>query len=216
MNDRRQRIVDKVYSMLDRDGSGKLTVADIGTPGLLIRPRLAKIYSADKNPDVISGKKTKEDMLKEFLNNFEGAKGDKDGIVTHAEFADYYTDLSMLISSDEYFVEMMESAWMVAENEEDLVLKERLDQLVNTLRLKLQNLSKTQDEYMLRTIFKDFDTSKSGCLTVDELQAMLYKLGIAVERKYLSALFKRFDLNKSGTIEFEEFCTFVTNNPYTK
>jgi len=121
-----------------------------------------------------------------------------------------------MISSDEYFVEMMESAWTIAENEEDLVFKERLDQLVNTVRLKLQNYTKTQDEYMLRKIFKDFDTNKSGYLTVDELQAMLFKLGIAVERKYLMALFKRFDTNKSGTIEFEEFCIFLTNNPYTK
>ena len=154
--------------------------------------------------------------MKEFLNNFEGVQGNKDGVISKDEFYDYYMDLSMVISSDEYFVAMMESCWTVAENEEDLIFKERLDQLVNTLRLKLQNMTKTQDEYMLRKLFKDFDMNKSGVLTIDELQAMLFKLEIAVERKYLMALLKRFDLNKSGTIEFEEFCSFVTNNPYTK
>lgn len=177
---------------------------------------IEKIYSVEKNKEFIAGKKTKEQILKEFLDNFEGVKGNKDGIVTKEEFFDYYNDLSMLISNDDYFVGVIESAWMMAENEEDLVFKERLDQLISTVRLKLQNSAKTQDEYMLRTIFKDFDSSKNGCLTVDELQAMMFKLGIAVERKYLLALFKRFDLNKSGTIEFEEFCSFLTNSPYTK
>lgn len=170
----------------------------------------------DKNKEFAEGKKTREDILKEFLDNFEGARGNKDGIITKEEFVDYYTDLSLMISSDDYFVEMMESVWTIAENEEDLVFKERLDQLVNMVRLKLQNYSKTQDEYMLRKIFKDFDTNKSGFLTVDELQAMLFKMGISVERKYLMALFKSFDTNKSGTIEFEEFCIFITNSPYTK
>lgn len=49
--------------------------------------------------------------MTEFLSNFEGAKGNKDGIVTREEFFDYYTDLSMSVPSDEYFVRMMESTW---------------------------------------------------------------------------------------------------------
>ena len=40
----------------------------------------------------------------EFLNNFDGAKGNNDGIVTKEEFVDYYTDLSMSCPSDDYFV----------------------------------------------------------------------------------------------------------------
>ena len=197
--------MDRVYSLLDTDGSGKVTVADI-----------ERIYTVEKHPEFIAGKKTKEEILKAFLDNFEGVQGNKDGTVTKEEFYDYYTDISTLISSDEYFVAMMESTWLFTENEEDLVFKERVDSLVSTLRMKLQNLSKTQDEFMLRKIFKDFDANKTGNLTIDELLAIMYKLGIAVERKYLLALFKRFDTNKSGTIEFEEFCTFITNNPYTK
>ena len=70
--------------------------------------------------------------------------GNKDGTVTKQEFFDYYTDISTSIASDEYFVEMIESAWMMLENEEDLVHKERVDDLIRTLRLKLDNLAKTQ------------------------------------------------------------------------
>ena len=54
---------------------------------------------------------TKEEILSEFLNNFEGARGNSDGIVTWEEFYDYYSDLSMSTPSDEYFVKMMESTW---------------------------------------------------------------------------------------------------------
>jgi calcyphosin len=63
------------------------------------------------NPEFIGGIKTKEQILTEFLNNFDGAKGNKDGVITKNEFVDYYTDLSMSCPSDEYFVKMMESTW---------------------------------------------------------------------------------------------------------
>ena len=69
------------------------------------------IYDVSMNPDYIEGRKTREQILTEFLSNFEGAKGNKDGIVTRDEFFDYYTDLSMSVPSDEYFVRMMESTW---------------------------------------------------------------------------------------------------------
>ena len=63
------------------------------------------------NPDFIEGRKSREQILTEFLSNFEGTRGNKDGIVTKDEFFDYYTDLSMSVPSDEYFVRMMESTW---------------------------------------------------------------------------------------------------------
>lgn len=36
-----------------------------------------------------------------------------DGIVTFDEFCDYYRDVSASIDSDDYFVEMMKSAWKI-------------------------------------------------------------------------------------------------------
>lgn len=43
-------------------------------------------------------------ILSEFLNSFEGVKGNLNGVVTRNEFFDYYTDLAMSTPSDEYFV----------------------------------------------------------------------------------------------------------------
>jgi Ca2+-binding EF-hand superfamily protein len=34
----------------------------------------------------------------------------------------------------------------------------------------------SQEEFVLRKIFKDFDTNNSGAITIDELGAMLAKL----------------------------------------
>jgi Ca2+-binding EF-hand superfamily protein len=217
LSERRKKMVMKAWEIMDKDKSGELTVADI-----------AHIYDVSQNRDFIEGNKTKDQILEEFLTNFEGVKGNKDGIITLQEFFDYYTDLSMSIPGDDYFVGiffsdfypfflgMMESVWCVTENEEDLVFKERLDTLINTVRHKLQNLcGKSSDEYVLRKIFKDFDLNKNGVLTIDELEAMLARLQISVERKYLTALFRKFDLNQSGTIEFEEFCAYVVHSTYT-
>ena len=54
----------------------------------------------------------------------------------------------------------------------------------------------------------------SGDLTIDELQGMLAKLGISADRKYMRGLFRKFDANDNGVIEFEEFCSFLINDPY--
>jgi len=53
-----------------------------------------------------------------FLDNFEGAKGKKDGIVNLDEFVDYYSDLSATITNEAQFVAIIESAWCISEDEE--------------------------------------------------------------------------------------------------
>ncbi len=49
--------------------------------------------------------------MEEFLNGFDGMRGNNDGTITKDEWTDYYSDLSMSLPSDEYFVKMMESVW---------------------------------------------------------------------------------------------------------
>jgi Ca2+-binding EF-hand superfamily protein len=99
---RRQAMVDKAFARLDMNGSGEITISDI-----------AGIYDVSMNPEFVEGRKTKDQILSDFLSNFEGKRSDTagDGIITKDEFCDYYTDLSMSVPSDEYFVRMMESTW---------------------------------------------------------------------------------------------------------
>ena len=198
-------MVKKAFQQMDKDNSGQVTVSDI-----------SKIYDVSRNADFIEGKKSREEILEDFLSGFEGVKGNHDGVVTWKEWEDYYTDLSMSIPNDDYFVAMMESVWCMMEEEDSTVNKEQVEHLTKTLRHKLLDFSRggQQDEYVMREMFKDFDTNKSGDLTIDELWGMMSKLGISCDRKFVTALFKKFDANKNGVIEFEEFMDYLIQNPY--
>jgi len=100
LSERRKAMVDKAFALIDRNNSGDITMADIEA-----------IYDVSQNQDFIDGTKTRQEILEEFLNGFDGMRGNNDGTVSRQEWSDYYTDLSMSLPSDEYFVRMMESVW---------------------------------------------------------------------------------------------------------
>lgn len=53
--------------------------------------------------------------------------------------------------------------------------------IVKTLRYKLiQSTSGTHEEFLLKKLFNEFDTNKSGYITIDELYAMTIKLEIPI------------------------------------
>lgn len=68
---RRAAMVNKAFAMMDRDGCGTITIKDI-----------VGIYDVSLNPEFLEGRKTKEEILTDFLSNFEGARGDRDGVIT--------------------------------------------------------------------------------------------------------------------------------------
>lgn len=97
MNERRTRMVHMAYNVLDKDGSGQVTIDDI---------RLA--YDVSYHPDFKSGRKSADDILSDFMQVWETHK--RDHIVTIEEFEDYYKDLSAGIDSDDYFELMIRNA----------------------------------------------------------------------------------------------------------
>ena len=121
----------------------------------------------------------------------------------------------MSTPSDDYFVAMMESVWNMCEDESASVNAEQIKFLVCTMRKKLLDFSgNSNEETILRNVFHEFDLNENGVLSADELQALLVRLQMSVERKYLTALLNKFDRNGNGVIEFEEFCNFLINDPY--
>jgi calcyphosin len=56
----RLALVRKAFLKLDRDGSGIVDINDI-----------RDVYNASKHPDVMSGKKTENQIFNEFLETFE-------------------------------------------------------------------------------------------------------------------------------------------------
>ena len=147
------------------------------------------------------------------MTNFEGAKGNKDGIITKDEFFDYYTDLSMSVPSDEYFVRMMESVWQCPEDDNDPNLKSTVQMLLKEVRVRLLELARNDTKF-IKKVFSDFDLNQSGHLTIDEVTNMIAKLKISVERRYVYPFFKIIDNDNSGGVEFAEFEKYLVSNPY--
>jgi len=101
----RLNLAKQAFKKLDRDGSGFVDIEEI-----------KDLYDTSKHPDVISGKKTRDQVLVEFLETFETHHatlhgGRPDGQVTLEEFIEYYTNISASIDNDEYFALMMNNSW---------------------------------------------------------------------------------------------------------
>lgn len=87
MNARRRAIVDIAFSRLDKTGDGIVTIDDLKT-----------CYDTSQHPDVISGKSTREEVLSDFLSQWDRTK--KDGIVTPDEFAECVARIPKSSDSD--------------------------------------------------------------------------------------------------------------------
>jgi Ca2+-binding EF-hand superfamily protein len=101
----RTKLVLQAFDVLDKDGSGWIDIDD-----------LKGVYNGTKHPDVISGKKSEDDVLLEFLETFEthhniANSEAPDHVVTKEEFQEYYENISSSIDNDEYFELMMNNAW---------------------------------------------------------------------------------------------------------
>jgi len=105
MNPKRLAFVHQAFEILDKDGNGFVEPADI-----------VGAYNAKKHPDVLSGERTEEEVLKEFLDTFD-VGGEKDGKVTRNEFENYYKNVSMSVDRDDYFELMMRNAWHISGGE---------------------------------------------------------------------------------------------------
>uniref|UniRef100_A0A6U0WUQ8 EF-hand domain-containing protein n=1 Tax=Rhizochromulina marina TaxID=1034831 RepID=A0A6U0WUQ8_9STRA len=100
LNERREQMVLLAFDVIDKDKSGILDLDDI-----------TEAYDASKHPDVIAGKRTKQEILREFLDVFDG--GEKDGQVFPNEFMRYYSNVSAYIDDDDYFELMIRNAWHI-------------------------------------------------------------------------------------------------------
>ena len=105
MAERRLKLVDQAFSIMDKDGNGFIEPSEV-----------MDCYDTSKHPDVISGKKTPQEVLTEFLETFE-VGGEKDGHVTQNEFRNYYHNVSSSIDNDDYFELMMRNAWHISGGE---------------------------------------------------------------------------------------------------
>ncbi|KAJ1450969.1 hypothetical protein M885DRAFT_621234 [Pelagophyceae sp. CCMP2097] len=102
MSARRLDLVALAFEALDRHGLG--TVEPVA---------IVNRFDSSKHPDVLSGSRTADDVLREFLDTFD-VGGIKDGKVTRAEFEGYYANVSWALDSDDFFELMMRNVWHLA------------------------------------------------------------------------------------------------------
>jgi len=94
------------FRKFDKNGNGLIEIDD-----------LKDVYDPSRHPDVLCGKKTEDEVLAEFLDNFEyhfsllNDNNTKDTKITLDEFIEYYNNISMSIEDDSYFEAMMINAW---------------------------------------------------------------------------------------------------------
>jgi len=105
LTERRLKLVKMAFSKLDIDGSGVVDAEEV-----------ASLYDASKHPDVLSGRKSAQDVKYEFLDTFD-VGGVHDGKVTLGEFVNYYTNLGANIDNDDYFELMIRNAWHISGGE---------------------------------------------------------------------------------------------------
>ena len=105
MTKRRTALVHMAFDRLDSDGNGIIDGHEVGN-----------CYDASMHPEVISGRKTAEEVLREFLTTFD-VGGEVDGKVTRDEFTNYYANLSASIDNDDYFELMIRNAWHISGGE---------------------------------------------------------------------------------------------------
>lgn len=97
LSEERIKWINKAFDKLDVDGSGVVNIADIEA-----------VHNPKTSELVRMGKTTANQI---FANMMASYDHDADGTITRDEFIDYYREISPSIDTDEYFAEMMKSAW---------------------------------------------------------------------------------------------------------
>ena len=111
MNDFRTQIVEKVFEKLDKEKKGRV-------PYDVIREN----YNVDKHPEVLSGKRTKQEVLSRFIDLFEyhfnllNSNKEIDS-ASLKDFIEFYNYISIFIDNDKYFENIMARIWGLGNTE---------------------------------------------------------------------------------------------------
>ena len=94
---------------------------DINKNGEISFEEIKIKYNPSGHPDVLSGKKNEQDVLKEFMNTFQETYNylcgtESDNVITIEEFQEYYENVSMTINDDAYFQLLMNNVWKMGLN----------------------------------------------------------------------------------------------------
>ena len=96
----RINILLEAFQRLDQSGDGVVSVNELQSK-----------YDTSRHPAVVGGRKTAEQVLIEFISDWDQ---NRDGKVMAEEWMDYYANISAAIDNDQYFELMIRNAWHIS------------------------------------------------------------------------------------------------------
>ena len=199
MNDFRKNLVNEVFNKLDLNGNGKISFDE-----------LQANFSAKDHPEVLSGKKSEEEVIKEFMDTFQDTYNylcgtETDNIITLEEFMEYYENISMTIDDDEYFEIMLNNAWNL--DKQKNFKKAWANTEEGDLNNKNKNLSQNYQE--------KFGDRRPGQTEEEAKEEKALNALKKIRKEFipkgcegmisLQRQFKLIDDNNSKTLDFNEF-----------
>ena len=197
MNDFRKNLVNQVFNKLDINGNGEISFDEIQAK-----------YNARNHPEVLSGRKTEEEILKEFMDTFQDTYNylcgtETDNIITLEEFMEYYENVSMTIDNDEYFEIMLNNGW-------------NLNQTQNNYNKGWSNKEEEPELRNLGEAYQEKFGNRRPGQTEEEAKEERETTAIKKFKKVilsrgrgglitLNKQFKQFDENNSKTLDYDEF-----------
>uniref|UniRef100_A0A6U4K496 EF-hand domain-containing protein n=1 Tax=Phaeomonas parva TaxID=124430 RepID=A0A6U4K496_9STRA len=104
MNERRIALIRMAYNVLDKTGDGLVTAKDVELT-----------YDVSLKSEVINGQQTPAEAIREFMSLWDTQEAD--GVITFAEWEDYYRDISASIANDDEFELLIRNAWHISGGE---------------------------------------------------------------------------------------------------
>ena len=107
MNERRKQLITILFETFDKNRKGVIDLDDIRNS-----------YNPNNHPDVVSGKKTEDEVLAEFLDflqyHFSLLKSDKEQEINKInieEFLAFFNNISAGVEDDDYFENIIKSGF---------------------------------------------------------------------------------------------------------
>lgn len=218
MSDSRKSMVSKVfYTYVDPERSGAVSAFAVKSK-----------FNPREHPDVISGKRTEDDVLLDFLETFDAflelsSASAKQEVVTLKVFRDYYAFVSFLFEDDKEFKAQVEGPWMPGAALTEAAKAERAEAKpvcylgLDKLSYKKGRSNKSSEVNMLYACAKEekekkekdrvSNTMRLGASAVSSIRKTLTDRGTKGLLSLLSITkeFKELDTEKSGHILVEDF-----------
>eukprot|EP01002_Notosolenus_urceolatus_P014047 NODE_516_length_2009_cov_42.874490_g411_i0.p1 GENE.NODE_516_length_2009_cov_42.874490_g411_i0~~NODE_516_length_2009_cov_42.874490_g411_i0.p1 ORF type:complete len:630 (-),score=213.22 NODE_516_length_2009_cov_42.874490_g411_i0:118-1917(-) len=211
LNVRRKAVVEKAWRKFDKTGNGVVDLAD-----------LRGVFDASRHPKVQSGEMSVDDVLEQYLLQFEGQNGD--GTLTREEFFEYYGGISAEYDNDETFELVLTRAWnldghtpnknggghvsiaheiFASDTANAATVGVDLPTVIDTIRqLALQQ------GVRLGEFFKDYDKLNRGVVTPTQFRVALEQLALraALSSRHYDVIFKAYPSDKvPGMINYRAF-----------